>query len=567
MSALATEYRTHTCNELRAAHAGGEAALSGFVDRKVDATSFVIRDRYGKTLVALHPEAFPYVSEVIGKLNREDVVQVRGEVAKRPAEEKTLATGAVVLQAKKIEVLSRADPVPDVMAAPTVAYEDRLTYRQLYLRRPEVQDRLGFRSRVAAETRKHLVAKGFLEIETPQLFLYDSVALSGEIVPASAGRAFQLAGGPLVLNQYVKPGGFDRYFQIQRITTKEDADTPLHAQEYTGLDINMAYADVPDLCAAAEQLLAQLYKALLGVELKTPFLKLSLEDALRRFGTDKVDARFGLELEDVPGGGRGFRVPGGAKKLDDGARKALAEAAQAAGAVLRFDATKEGDLIVAATAPEAEKAGAAAGQARLDVAKRLGLIDPKKHAGVWIVDYPYFEIDEGQWTLGVVVFTQLAGDAAMKTLLGKRPEDEKHKAKAKGFDLVVDGMELATGYVGNHDLPTQRFIWKEFLKLDHGDLARMRAPIEAFRFGCPPHGEMNIGFDRLVASMLGLDAIDEVMAFPRTYACRDLFLGAPGTAPAVAVAEFIGKEAAAAALAAEQEAARLAAREEQETEA
>ena len=456
MSGLATEYRTHTCDELRAEHAGGEeAALAGFVDRKVDARSFLIRDRYGKTLVEVHAEAFPYVEEVVGKLNPEDVVQVRGEVAKRDKPDGDLPTGAVVLRARKIEVLCAADPLPDAMAAKEIPFDDRLTYRQLYLRRPEVQKRLAFRAQVSAETRKFLLGQSFLEIETPQLFLYDPVAIGSEIVPARPGRAFSLAGGPLVLNHYIKPGGFDRYFQFQCITAREEEPTPLHAQEYVGLDLNMAYVDVPDMCAMVEGLLKHLYKTTLGYDLETPFRRLTYAESMKKHGTDKPD--------------------------------------------LRADKKKD-------------------------------------HEGVWITDYPYFQKNEDQHELGVVVFSALADEASTAPLFD---EGDKHASRAKAFDLVLDGMEVASAYIGNHDLPMQRLIWKAFLELEHGDLARMRAPIEAFRFGAPPHGAMTLGFDRLVARMAGVDAIDEVVAFPKTAECKDLFIDAPGPITQRAVEDLI----------------------------
>ncbi len=605
-----TKYRTHTCGELRARDVRGKTkegkapaalataapspaappapppapppppetvTLAGHVDTKVDDASFLIRDRYGKTLVKADPKA--NLADRLAKLFLEDVVQVTGKVALRDRPARDLPTGDIHVEASDVAVLSSAVPLPDgILTDAKVPFDDRLFYRQLYLRRRDVQERLAARARLGHETREHLLSKGFLEIETPQLFWYDPVAIAGEIIPHGKGQAWRLSSGPVVLNQYVKGGQFDRYFQFTRITRRERRWTPAHQPEHTALDINMSYVDVPDLLALVDGMLAHLFRACLGVELKTPVKSLSYDEAMLRYGTDRVDARFGLEiadLGDISGPGlvtRAFRAPASADKLDPEALATLlADPPPPEGATLawmRADAEKKlagpavepfkgtagqlklrgklvalgganpGDLFVLASGQDAEAVAAAAGAVRLRLARRLGLIDESRHEPVWVHSYPFLERDEwdpSNLVARVVVFSQVVDEDQGIAL----DADKRGKVRAKAFDLMLDGVEVGSGYIGNYNLTVQRLVWKELFKLGTGDLFRLRAPIESHRFGVPPHGGMNIGFDRLVARLLGIDEIDEVMAFPKTARCRDPFLDAPGPVPPEVVQDLV----------------------------
>jgi aspartyl-tRNA synthetase len=599
MSEFSTKYRTHTCGELRPSHVvrpraaperaplddvevalpltrGGAAAvtLCGHVDARVDDTTVVIRDRYGKTLVAASPGALPYVAERFSKLGLEDVVQVSGEVAPRAKKDPALATGEVFLRVSKIEVLSIAEPPPEgLLHAKAVSFEERLTYRQLYLRRADVKERLAFRAKVGQAIREHLVARRFVELETPQLFWYDKVATNPEPVPVPGGKAFALPNGSVVLDQYINAGGFDRFFQFLRITRRERNWTPLHAQEHTGLDVNMAYVDVPDFLDAMDALLAHVFRATLGVEMKKP-LRLSYAEALAKYGTDRVDARFGLELQvlDVatPKGevARAFLAPalpeGTADSEVDEAVRSAARAGVAlawvrfvepapgeaefglrgpAAALFRGKpelakalGAKRGGAAVVASGAGADEVGAAAGAARVALARRLKLFDEKDHAPVWIHSYPYMELDQlGRLVPRVVVFARPAPGHAHMIMNQRR----RGQICSRTFDLVLDGIECASGYIGNHSLTEQREIWDLLYQLSPPELVRLRAPIEAHRFGVPPHGGINIGFDRLVARLLGLSEIDEVMFFPKSPDCRDLTLDAPGPVSAAWVADLM----------------------------
>ncbi|HVY62234.1 MAG TPA: amino acid--tRNA ligase-related protein [Planctomycetota bacterium] len=577
MSEFATKLRTHTCGELRASDVGakpprrppaldamavviprgapvdeGTITLCGHVDRKLDDTTLLLRDRYGKTLVKVDPGALPYVADRFGKAGPEDVVTISGDAALRSEREKDEAspTGEVYLSAKKIEILSLANPVPEgVMTAARVPVKDRLTYRQVYLRRPEMQARLEMRSKAASAAREFFLANQFLEVDTPQLFLFDPVAINSDMVPVSVGRAYSLAGGPLVGDTYIRPGGFDRFFQLLQITTAERDHTPLHAQEFTGLDMNMAYADMPDFMGMVDALLAHLWKTCLGKELKTPIARMTWHEAMTKYGAEKPDLRFGMELADLgdaAGAGqvaRGFRAPGAAKlstaeldeaagagclwarvgddgKLEGGAAALLAKKPGALGPA-------PGDVLVVASAAKSNAASRAAGEARRRFGAKLGLAKPGEHAFCWVYNHPCFD-DDGK--PAAIVFAKLARKEDMEILLERN--DDRKQTQAKQFDLILDGVELASGYVGMHHLTEQRQFWERIHQLDLSDMSRMRAPIEAHRFGVPPWAGMNIGFDRLLARMCEVDAIDEVMTFPKTQDCKMPFLGAPGPIPA-----------------------------------
>ena len=589
-SDFATRFRSHTCGELRASHvrapearpprppigddldvvlprgparAGVDAiTLSGHVDQRIDDSTVVLRDRYGKTLVRADPAALPYVPFRFGKLNLEDVVQVSGEVALREKKDEANPTGEVYLRVQKIEVLSASAPLPrDVLTAAEVQQDDKLAFRQLYLRRKEVQDRLEFRSRVIHEAREFFLSNGFLEMQTPQLFWYDPVAIGGEVVPNGGGKAWRLSSGPVVLNQYIIAGQFERTFQFTRITRREPHPGPLHQQEHTGLDMNMSYVDAPDFQRMVERLLKQVFKATLNVELETPFARFSFEEATLKFGHDKPDLRYGMEMVELPGATAGlsvraFRAFGARDKLSDAdvgelfagaaglsfARVSEGKIEGTAAALFREkpDLLKlvkgaPGDIIVISAGKSPEAAAAIGGEQRAKFAKKLGLIDPRKFVPCWVDEYPFLEDDKGNPVPRVVVFSRpIDADYDLVVQLPQRT-----KIRARAWDLVLNGMEIASAYIGNHSLMEQRLIWNMVFLIEREDLYRLRAPIEAHRFGVPPHGGMNIGFDRLLTQMLGLDAIDEVMAFPKTTDCRDLLTEAPGAVAASAVQDLV----------------------------
>ncbi len=527
----ATRFRTHTCGGLRPEDVGDTPVkLAGFIEEKPEG-GLMLRDAWGSTLLQVAEGALPYVADRFERVALQAVVQVKGKVAERADKDEDSPSGGVQVMVETIDFLSDAGELPEgVLGDEKVELEKRLEFRQLYLRRKDVQERLAKRSKTTFQTREYLLDSGFLEIETPHLFWYDNVALDPEQVLVGDGKSFALPCGPVVLNQYVKAGQFDRYFQFQRITRREDDPGPYHQPEFTGLDLNMSYCDVDDFVKLVDGLLAHLYKEVLDVELEIPSQRMSHKEALEKYGFDKPDMRFECFVGDG-GGGKTFTVPGKGDKLAEA--EEVIKDIKVEGATLKVEASGS-DLVVTATGKRPEVTGEAAGKARNALGIKLELVDKDKHIPVWIDKYPFMTIDKevDEWVPGVVVFTRPVDDDEDMEIVMKNDAERRHLARARAFDLVLDGVEIASAYIGNHNQELQRWCWRHVFQQDTEDFVRLRAPIESHRFGIPPHGGMVIGFDRLVAGMLGVETIDEVMTFPKTSECEDPMLGAPGPVPA-----------------------------------
>ncbi len=526
----ATGFRTHTCGGLRPTDVGEDkkVKLAGFVAEKPDG-ALILRDTYGTTKVVVADGALPYVQDRFEKVALQAMVQVEGKVAEREDEDEESPAGGVQVQADKIDFLTDAADLPEgVLDGEEVELEKRLEYRQLYLRRKEVQERLKKRADAAFAIREYLCDQGFLELETPHLFWYDKVALDPEQVPVDNCRSYALPCGPVVLNQYVKPGGFDRYFQFQRITRREDDPGPFHQPEFTGIDLNMCYVDVDDFIKVVDGLLAKVFKEVLDYDIETP-TRMTHQECIEKYGFDKPDLRFDCPVE-TGGGSSKCTLPGKADALADA--QAAIEGIKVEGAELKVEAAG-GDLLITATAKRPEVSGEACGRARNVLGRKLELVDKEKHTALWITDYPYFQVDKevDEWVPGVVVFTRPVDDEKGLEIIMTKDLDNKHLVRSRAFDLVVDGVEVASAYIGNHNQELQRWIWLNLLQQATEDLVRLRAPIESHRFGVPPHGGMVIGFDRLVARLTDQEAIDEVMTFPKSPECEDPMLGAPATVP------------------------------------
>jgi aspartyl-tRNA synthetase len=587
----ATQYRTHSCGELRAEHAAKPGArpapppiadeldvlvprrpaaagativtLSGYVDERVDEFSFLLRDHYGRTLVKADQAALPYVPDRFKKAGREDVVQVTGAVQLRLSADPGLQTGEIEVVCTQIEPLSVSaePPPPDLLGrdAGKISADAKLLHRQLYLRRPEMQQRLSKRAQITKAAREYLTSNDFFEVETPHLFWYDPVAIGGEVVPAGNGRAWRTPSGPVVLDQYLIGGGFDRAFQFSCTTRRENSPGPLHGQEHTSLDINLAYADVDDMCARLEDLVAHLFTAA-GKSVPRPFPRFTYDDAMVRFGTERPEIRFPLEIVDLGDAQkgkvtRGLRALLASDKISDAdldklckvtggvtwAKVAEKEITGTAAGLLKGGEVKKklgaaaNDVVLIATGSTADEASALSAGMRLRLGEALQLVDKDKHAACWVESYPFLELDKGTLVARVVVFSRPI-DEDMPLVPDRK---QRAKIRARAFDLIVDGTEVASGYVGNHSLVEQRVCWDNILGIGQQDLFRVRAPIEAFRFGVPPHGGVNIGYERLVGRILGVDDIADVMAFPKSATCTDPMLQAPGPVPPSFVADLV----------------------------
>jgi aspartyl-tRNA synthetase len=567
--------RTHTCGGLRAEHAGSDVILNGWVEsiRDHGGLRFLdVRDRYGVTQVVLDPSRAYGADQ--RSLRPEYVVAVEGRVRLRPqgmANEK-LATGAVEVETSALSILNAAKTPPFEIggAAEPPGEELRLKYRYLDLRRPQVQQAFLLRSRAARVIRDFLDAEGFLDLETPFLTKSTPEGARDFLVPSRnhSGRFFALPQSPQLFKQLFMIAGFDRYYQIVRCMRDEDLRAD-RQPEFTQLDIEMAFIDESDVEDLVSRLLVRLFRELLGVEVPLPIPRLTYDDAMARYGTDRPDTRFDLFLTDASaaarrtefqvfhkvldagGAVRGLRVPQGAsfsrKEIDDceavvkaAGAKGLAwlklEPGGAKGSIAKFlgkdgeealraaFAASPGDLLLL-VADRPKLAAAALSELRLQLGQKLGLIRPGVHRLVWVTDFPLLEWSEDDkcWVACHHPFTS------------PRPEDlgllesDPGRVKARAYDIVLNGVELGGGSIRIHQQDIQERV---FRKLELGDEeARQKFGflLDALAYGAPPHGGIALGMDRLVMLLLGAPSIREVIAFPKTAKGNCLLTDAPSS--------------------------------------
>ena len=577
--------RTHTCGELRSEHVGREVTLAGWAHARRDHGGLLfvdLRDRYGITQVVFNPERCKDLFAEAEQLRSEFVVAVRGEVVRRPAgtENPRLATGEVELQAQELEVLSRAETPPiEVADDGQVAGEVRLTYRYLDLRRTSMQALLLARSQLCHAVRNFYHARGFVEVETPFLTKSTPEGARDFLVPSrrEPGKFYALPQSPQLFKQLLMVAGFDKYFQIVKCFRDEDFRAN-RQPEFTQLDVEMSFVDEEDIIESTEALMVETTRAVIDREVSTPFPRLSYREARERFGTDKPDLRFGMELTDVSdlarrgefriflsalgAGGevRALAVPGGAKftrqEID-----ALVARAQELGAkglawyrvgaeglegpIAKFLAPElqqelirrlgakparddePGDLVVA-VADEPRVVRAVLGQLRLEVARGLGLVPPPPSEGgpiefCWITEVPLFEWDEKaqRW------------DPTHHPFTAPREEDlpylerEPGRVMSRAYDLVLNGEELASGSIRIHDHSLQQRIFKVLQFTEEEVEARFGFFMRALRYGAPPHGGIAPGIERWLMCLFGRESIRDVMAFPKTQSGVCLLTGAP----------------------------------------
>jgi aspartyl-tRNA synthetase len=569
-----TEWRrTHTCGELRADHAGQTVTLNGWVARRRDHKNvyFVdLRDRYGVTQVVLEGE----VTEGL-TLSPEDVISVTGEVKSRgEGANAELDTGEVELLATGVEVLSRSALPPfEIVSGIDTSVEQRLQYRFLDLRRPDMLHNMAHRSRFIGAMRNAFLDRGFLDIETPILTKATPEGARDFLVPSRVhpGKWYALPQSPQIFKQLLQISGSDRYFQVARCFRDEDlrADRQL---EFTQLDMEMSFVEEEDVWAVWEEVMAETLREAMGVVLTTPFPRMRWSEAMERFGLDKPDTRYGMELTDlaewVPstgfgvfqsvldGGGRVMAIaaPGGGKKISRGQVKKLEELAKSfgakglawwkpgetgggAGPLARFCEGEVGAALLAHLGADEQDlvlfcAGdqpvvwRVLGELRTHLARQLDLISEGCWDFLWVTHFPMFEPgEEGGWTSSHHPFTapedwSLAGDPAGMT--------------SRAYDLVLNGWELGSGSIRIHRQDTQEKllgIGPEERDQKFGFL------LSALSYGAPPHGGFAIGLDRLVALSLGLDSIRDVVAFPKTTAAADAMCDAPSIIDPAQLAE------------------------------
>src|SRR6185503_8146921 len=587
--------RTHHCNELRPSHIGQIVTLTGWVHSRRDLGGLIfidIRDREGRTQTVFDPSDLPKdLFERAASLRSECVVSITGKVRQRPAgtSNSKIVTGEIEVLAQTFEVLNHAEvlpfPVDDPEAANKVNEELRLKYRYLDLRRPEMLRNLRMRSKVATATRVFMEEQGFLEIETPTLFKSTPEGAREFLIPfrREPGLFYALPQSPQQFKQILMVAGVERYFQLARCYRDEDqrADRQL---EFTQIDIEMSFIDRNDIQTLIEGLLKRVWKTALGMELSTPFRRVSFEEALNRWGIDKPDTRFGMELVDltedfkassfkvfsgaVAAGGvvKAINAKGlagatqgqietmteyaksfGAKglayiKVERGADGAAVEwkspivkfFSEAEKAALKTKlAIEEGDLILFA-ADQWLNACEILGKIRLycaDVLKTQGklTIDPKQFNFLWVIEFPLlgFDREQNRWYSSHHPFT--APVAEDIPLLKTDPK----RVRGQHYDIVVNGVELGGGSIRIHQPDVQKTIFEELLQISPDETKlRFGYMLEAFRYGAPPHGGIALGFDRLCAMLCNTTSIRDVIAFPKTAKGVDLMTDSPSTVSA-----------------------------------
>ena len=584
--------RTHHCNELRPAHIGQTVTLSGWVHSRRDLGGLIfidIRDREGRTQTVFDPSDWTKeLFEQAATLRSECVVSITGKVRQRPAgtNNAKIPTGEVEVMAQSFEVLNMAEvlpfPVDDPEVANKVNEELRLQYRYLDLRRPEMARNLRVRSKVATATRVFMEEQGFLEVETPTLFKSTPEGAREFLVPnrREPGTFYALPQSPQQFKQILMVAGVEKYFQLARCYRDEDLRAD-RQPEFTQIDIEMSFIEREDIYALIEGLLKRVWKTALNVDVPTPFKRISFEEALNRYGIDKPDTRFGMELVDFTEEFKTstFKVFSGAianggvvKALNakgmagatQGQIETMTEYAKSFGAkglayikvekgadgatvewkspIVKFfnDAEKqaliaklkieEGDLILFA-ADQWLTACEILGKIRLycaDVLKAQGklTIPADQFNFLWVIEFPLlgFDREQNRWYSSHHPFTAPVTDDI--PLLKSDPK----KVRGQHYDIVVNGVELGGGSIRIHQPDVQKTIFEELLQIPP-DLvkARFGYMLEAFKYGAPPHGGIALGFDRLIAILCNTPSIRDVIAFPKTAKGTCLMTDSPST--------------------------------------
>jgi aspartyl-tRNA synthetase len=581
--------RTHHCNELRPDHIGQTVTLSGWVHSKRDLGGVIfidIRDREGRTQTVFDPQDVPQeLYDRAAGLHSESVIQVTGRVRKRPAgtDNAKIATGQVEVLVGELVVLNQAEVLPFVIDDPEVAAkvneEMRLKYRYLDLRRPEMARNLRLRHKVAKSVRDYCDEQGFLEIETPILFKSTPEGAREFLVPnrREPGTFYALPQSPQQFKQILMVAGVERYYQLARCFRDEDqrADRQL---EFTQIDLEMSFIEREDIYTFIEGMLARVWQAALGREIQTPFPRLSFDEVMNRFGADKPDTRFGMELVDFTEDFKAsaFKVFSGAvanggvvKALNakglacatQGQIETMTEYAKSFGAkglayikvengewkspIVKFfsDAEKaalkeklaiaEGDLILFA-ADQWLTACEILGKIRLyvaDVLQQQGklTVDRNRFDFLWVVDFPLLSFDKEQnrWYSSHHPFTApVAEDIPLL-------KDDPKKVRGQHYDVVVNGWELGGGSIRIHQPDVQKTVFEDVLQIPPEETQlRFGYMLEAFKYGAPPHGGIALGFDRLLAILCGATSIRDVIAFPKTARGTDLMTESPSAVSA-----------------------------------
>ncbi|MDB9782641.1 aspartate--tRNA ligase [Winogradskyella sp.] len=564
-------YRSHNCGELRASHNNTEVTLSGWVQGIRDKGFMIyidLRDRYGITQLYFDEERTSKdLMEKASKLGREFVIQVKGNVIERASKNPNIPTGDVEVLVSELNILNASLVPPFTIEDKTDGGDDlRMKYRYLDIRRNPVKESLIFRAKVTQEVRNYLSGDGFIEVETPYLIKSTPEGARDFVVPSrmNEGQFYALPQSPQTFKQLLMVGGMDKYFQIVKCFRDEDLRAD-RQPEFTQIDCEMAFVEQEDILNVFEGLTRHLLKEVNGVDVEK-FPRMLYDDAMRLYGNDKPDIRFGMEFGELNAVAQhkdfgvfnnaelvvGIAVPGGnsytrkeidklidwvkrpqvgalgmiySRCNDDGSFKSsvdkfydqddLAKWAEATGA-------KKGDLVCVLSG-DTNKVRVQLSALRMELATRLGLRDPKVFAPLWVIDFPLLELDEETGHYHAMHHPFTSPKPGQIELLDTHPGD----VKANAYDLVLNGNEIGGGSIRIHDKATQAIMLKHLGFSDEDAKAQFGFLMDAFEYGAPPHGGLAFGLDRLVAILGGQETIRDFIAFPKNNSGRDVMIDAP----------------------------------------
>ena len=565
-------YRTHTCGELRIGDEGREVTLAGWVQRtrKMGGMTFVdVRDRYGITQVVFNNELDPALTDAANRLGREYVVQIKGKVAERSSKNPKNPTGDIEIIADSLKVLNPSEVPPFTIEDVSDGGDDiRMKYRYLDLRRTPVRRNLELRHKMTMETRRYLDSKGFLEIETPMLVGSTPEGARDFVVPSrmNPGQFYALPQSPQTLKQLLMVSGIDRYFQIVKCFRDEDLRAD-RQPEFTQIDCEMSYVDQEDVISTFEGMAKHLFKTIRGIELTEPFQRMTWADAMKYYGSDKPDLRFGMkfvELMDVLKG-HGFGVFDNAayigginakgaagytrKQIDalteyvkrpqigakgmvyarvepDGSVKSSVDKFYSQDVLQELKKAMDaqpGDLILILSGDDAMKTRRQLCELRLEMGRQLGLRDKDKFACLWVVDFPMFEwSDEEQRLMAMHHPFTHPKDEDIPLL-----DTDPAAVRADAYDMVINGVEVGGGSIRIHDSELQEKMFEILGFTPEKAREQFGFLMNAFKYGAPPHGGLAYGLDRWVSLFAGLDSIRDCIAFPKNNSGRDVMLDAP----------------------------------------